>query len=112
MMIAQIYLNVLIAVIADVFTGMVEKSKLPVSDTLLDSFVRHWSKYDKDATFYISIEDLELLLIDLSKDEITGKSFIHMSNVAESKRFRERLISALQIPTFDRLKKLMFYDIL
>ena len=76
-MIAQIYLNVLIAVISDVFGGMVEISKLPVSDSLQDSFVRYWSKYDKNASFYISIEDLELLLIDLSKDDFTAGAFIH-----------------------------------
>ena len=76
-MIAQIYLNVLIAVISDVFGGMVERSKLPLSDSIMDSFVRYWSKYDKSASFYISIEDLELLLIDLSKDNYTASAFIH-----------------------------------
>ena len=77
MLISQIYLNVLIAVIADVFSGMVERSKLPVSDNLIDKFVRCWSKYDVDATFFISIEDFELLIVDLSKDNSTAGSFIY-----------------------------------
>ena len=112
MLISQIYLNVLIAVIADVFGGMVERSKLPVSDSLIDKFVRCWSKYDVDATFFISIEDLEHLIVDLSKDDFTGGSFIHQSNIEDSQHFRESLVSALQIPTFGQFKKVMFYDIL
>ena len=67
----------LIAVIADVFGGMVERSKLPVSDSLIDTFVKSWSKYDVDATLFISIEDLEHLIVDLSKDDFAGGSFIH-----------------------------------
>ena len=95
LLISQIYLNVLIAVIADVFGGMVERSKLPVSDCLLDKFVRCWSKYDPDATLFISIEDLEPLIIDLSKDDFTADSFIHQSNITDSQCYRESLVSAL-----------------
>ena len=111
-MISQIYLNVLIAVIADVFGGMVEQKDLPVTNGLIEEFTRCWSKYDSEATLFISIEDLENLLVDMAKDEFIAGAFIHQTDIHDNQDYRKRLISALELPTFGQFKRVMFYDLL
>lgn len=67
LLVSQIYLNLVIAIIVDAFTSVIAAGKLPVTEDLIDEFVRCWAKYDPDATSFISIENLNNLLEDLCK---------------------------------------------
>lgn len=40
---------------------------MPVKEKSIEDFTRLWSQYDKLATGFITIKDLESLIIDLSK---------------------------------------------
>ena len=51
------------------------------------------------------------MLQDLVNSEDSENMFIHKKAIIESKEFRSRLIAQLNIPTFDNLKKVMFYDV-
>ena len=112
MLVSQIYLNVVIAVIVDAFGGTTSVSKLPFSDILVDDFLRSWAKYDQEASYFITIENLLSLLEDLSRQKVSGDLFIYQHAVESSKDFRLRLIRALEIPMFGKFKKVMFYDVL
>lgn len=45
-LVCQIYLNLVIAIIIDAFTGVSKASQLLVNDALIDDFVRIWSEFD------------------------------------------------------------------
>ena len=39
-LITQVYLNLVIAIIVDAFTGILATEKLPINDKLIDEFVK------------------------------------------------------------------------
>lgn len=64
--VSQVFLNLFIAIIIDAFFGNTSLSGMPVKQKSIDDFVNLWRKYDKTAEGYITIADLELLIIDLA----------------------------------------------
>lgn len=66
---SQVYLNLVIAIIVDAFTGVSSASKLPIDEKLIDRFVKIWQNYDPLATYYIPIEKLNDVLLDLVNSE-------------------------------------------
>ena len=55
-LVTQVYLNLVIAIIVDAFTGMSAANKLPVDEKLIDAFVKVWGKYDPKGTYFIPTE--------------------------------------------------------
>ena len=92
-LLSQIYLNLIIAIIVDGFSGASEADKLPVNEDFIGDFEMCWSKYDPEATYFISIEDLDYVLIDLAKSENCSDLFMYKKGVFESKIYRDRLIA-------------------
>lgn len=91
---------------------------MPVKLKSFEDFQRLWSMYDKDATGFITVSQLDTLLIDLAKSDPTeGGSLIPFKKrMADDgtvgKQFRNRQIIALDIPTHKLMKNVMFYDVL
>ena len=83
----------IIAIIVDGFSGASEADKLPVNEDFIGDFEMCWSKYDPEATYFISIEDLDYVLIDLAKSENCSDLFMYKKGVFESKIYRDRLIA-------------------
>lgn len=67
--VSQVYLNLVMAIIVDAFTGISSANQITVDEQLLDAFVNTWAKYDPQATCFIKIEQLSSLLIDLAQLE-------------------------------------------
>ena len=112
LLVSQIYLNLVIAIIVDAFSSVIASAKVPVNEDLIDEFIRCWAKYDPEATYFIPIEKLDHLLEDLCKAESCKDLFVYKDAVAQSSTYRQHLISALEIPTFGRFQRVMFYDTL
>lgn len=55
---------------------------------------------------------MDKLLEGLSKSPDSRDLFIFYDTVAQSQKFRQRMTSVLEIPTFGNLKYVMFYDVL
>lgn len=65
--VSQVFLNLFIAIIIDAFFGQTDMANMPVKEKTINDFQRLWSFYDNKATGFITIEQLQLLLIDLAK---------------------------------------------
>ena len=63
----QIFLNLFIAIIIDVFLGRSEQEKIAVQKNSLQEFVNVWSVYDPDASGFIKISEFENFIVDLTK---------------------------------------------
>lgn len=87
------YLNLVIAIIVDAFTGVSSASKLPIDEKLIDRFVKIWQHYDPQATYYIPIEKLDNVLEDLVNSDESKDMFVHKTCATLSQEFRTRLIS-------------------
>ena len=107
-----IYLNVVVAVIVDAFSGSSQVSKLPFGVKLMEECIMCWAKFDPEATYFITIQDLDKMVEQLAKLESSSELFVYQHAVESSSVFRRRLIGALEIPMFDNFKKVMFYDVL
>ena len=81
-LITQVYLNLVIAIIVDAFTGVLATEKLPINDKLIDEFVNQWSKYDPEATNFIEINLMDNLLESLSISPNSQDLFIFHDSVA------------------------------
>lgn len=105
-------MNLFIAIIVDAFLGQSDHFKLPVQKYSIKEFTNIWSKYDNQATGYIEIEDLESLIIDMA-NSFEGRELIVMhERVLADEKFRMRFMAMLQIPTYNQLRQVMFYDTL
>ena len=129
MIVSQVFLNLFIAIILDAFFGQSDVSDLPMNEPVLDDYRRVWSDYDKQATGFMEVDDLDKLIIDLAncahdeggkllgklKDKIkigAKKEKDGFKSHPYGKVFRNRFIKGLEIPTFKNMKKVMFYDVL
>lgn len=108
------FLNLFIAIIIDAFFGNTSLANMPVKEKSVTDFTRLWANYDKEATGFITVVDLESLITDLaSAHEDEGAALIPFKGrVLDNKAFRNRQIMALEIPTYENMKKVMFYDVL
>ena len=90
--VSQVFLNLFIAIIIDAFFGNTDLSAMPVKEKTVDDFARLWKKYDKNATGFISLQQLDLLMIDLSlANEAEGGALIPFKKrVANNQGFRNR----------------------
>ena len=59
-------MNLFIAIIIDAFFGQAGMLGMPVKEKSIADFVKIWSKYDRNAEGFITIQQLELFIIDLS----------------------------------------------
>lgn len=98
-------------------------ANLPVEDRAIEMFPKIWAKYDPKATTYIDILQLENLLEDLAINDDTKDLVMFPKKVADERDddgditkdnsvFRKRLIMALDIPTYEHFKKVMFHDVI
>ena len=105
---------------------------MPVNEMIIEDFQRIWSELDKEATGFITIEQLDKLIIEIAKSgkheaaKLVGKNRLKIRNEAikvekgladeefkqKAASFRNRLIRNAEIPTFDNMKRVMFYDVL
>jgi len=112
--VSQVFLNLFIAIIIDAFFGQTELSNMPVKEKTAEDFQRIWAHFDPNATGFISLGDLELLLVDLANahPEEGGSMIPFKKRVIGDRKFRNRLIISLKIPTYGKLQKVMFYDVI
>ena len=74
----------------DAFKGMIAVSSLPVSDILFEEYVKSWAKYDPKATNFISVEDLDNILIDLASTGQCNDLFVNSAAVKNIYGYRFR----------------------
>lgn len=91
-LVSQVYLNLVVAIIVDAFTGVSSAQKLPVDENLIDKFVQIWHKYDPHATYFIKIDNLQNLLEDLVKCPESDNMFVTVDKNGFSQKQIERLI--------------------
>ena len=53
--VAQIFLNLFIAIVVDTFIGQTAAFSLPIKQNDIDTFVEQWSYFDADATGFIDV---------------------------------------------------------
>lgn len=85
---------------------------LPVQPYQIAEFVRIWSQFDPDATGFISINDLDELIKTLATSSESQKLVILHETMANDDSVRHRFLAYLNVPCYDQLKKVMFYDVL
>ena len=96
----------------EAFLGQTDYFNSPLQHFHLNDFITTWYKYDKEATGFIKLRDLDKFIYDLSKTD-DGQSLVIIGReMAEDEDNRARLIAQLQIPTYDCFQKVMFYDVL
>ena len=112
--ISQVFLNLFIAIIIDAFFGQNDLALLPISSKSIEDFQHVWGDYDKDATGFIDIDKLDAFLIDLAQKQIDegGLLILFKQRIVKSKIFRRRQLMHLEIPTYNKMKQVMFYDVL
>ena len=54
--VSQVFLNLFIAIIIDAFFGNADLQSMPIREEQVNDFIEVWRKYDKLATYYISID--------------------------------------------------------
>ena len=64
---SQIFLNLFVAIIVEAFLGQTDYFNSPIQHFHINDFVTTWYKYDKEATGFIKLRDLDKLIYDLSK---------------------------------------------
>jgi hypothetical protein len=121
--VGQIFLNLFIAVIIDSFFGTNDAANLPVSERAIETFPTIWSRYDPEKTGFIPCNQLENLLEDIARDEDCKDLVMFPTKVADEHNkegeitkdnsvYRRRLIMMLDIPTYDKFQKVLFYDVI
>ena len=71
-----------------------------------------WCKYDPEATGFISIDDLEQLVLDLIETEEGSNLVIFKDLIKEHPVLRRRFLAKLNIPTYSQLQKVYYMDTL
>ena len=86
--VTQIFLNLFIAIIIDVFLTQNDLFSLEPNHRQISTFVYYWSKYDPEATGFITLKDLNLFIVDLANDETT-LGMLALERPSDSFRIRE-----------------------
>ena len=108
----QVFLNLFVAIIIDAFLGQAEMYSLPIQQYYVNEFARIWCHYDPDATGFIKMKDLEALIVELAKSD-DGQGLIVLKElVLKDLKTKKRFIGMLKIPTYDKFRRVMFYDVL
>jgi len=110
MLISQIFLNLFIAIVIDAYSGQAQVASLPVSQRDIDTFVEAWSKFDPEASGYISTIDLEDLLIDLCATDCSMMDEVRP--FIDNEVCRDNFVMGLDIPTHNSFSSFMFYDVI
>lgn len=83
-----------------------------MDEKIIDLMVKTWHTYDPHATYFMPTAKLDNFIDDLMKLEQSAEMFVIRDASMINETYRQRLISSLEIPTFDRGSKVMFYDVL
>jgi hypothetical protein len=67
---AYIILNLFIAIILESYQKTELEADMRIGDETIAVFIKHWKELDPDASGYIIVQDLEILLRRLSEQEI------------------------------------------
>lgn len=97
---------------------------MPIKAKSVEDYQRIWSDYDKDATGLIPLKELPHLLSSIAnsdeymagalmvyRDEFK-KEFKDEEKKESNEPFRRRLIKMLEIPTYNKMTSVMYYDVL
>ena len=86
---------------------------MKINDRALERFQRVWAQYDKEATGFIKVGQLRDVLYDLGAQGDKGAALVPFHEDCEvSSLFFDRQIKALEIPTYENQRKVLFYDVL
>ena len=114
--VSQVFLNLFIAIIIEAFFGQAAAGALfeKLDERTFEGFQRGWAEYDKTATGFITTGQLEKLIVDLASAKYDTASNLVLDSklVATDTAFRERYILRLAVPTYEKMRKVMFYDVL
>lgn len=93
--------------------GVTEVFGLPVGQMAMLEYEEVWSKqFDPQADGFINTKDLDAFLVTLAEQKHASDLFIVPEWIKESEKYREQVIATLEIPTFAKLQKVMFYDVI
>jgi len=112
LLIFQVFINLFVAIIIDAFLGQTNHFLLPIQNYSIDEFVSIWAEFDPLASGYITIQDLEKVIIRMAKSREGQELIIMHEQILESATKRRIFMAMLKIPTYDQMKKVMFYDVL
>lgn len=112
--VSNIFLNLFIAIIIDAFMGQADAGSMPIVENVLLDFQQKWRQHDRLATGFITIEQLDLLIIDLanSNQKEGGALIVDRKRMIDNMEYRARQIRLLELPTFDGMKHVMFWDVM
>ena len=111
-LVSQIFVNLFIVIIIDAFQDRDSLNKLPITFLNIYEFSQVWCKYDPEATGFISIDDLEQLVLDLIETEEGSNLVIFKDLIKEHPVLRRRFLAKLNIPTYSKLQKVYYMDTL
>ena len=107
------FLNLFIAIMIDAFFGQTDMAKMTVKEKTLEDFQKHWSKYDPEATGFISVHDLKHLFWDLANSQDGGGALILKKKlISQNNQHCYANIKEMGIPTYENMKKVMFHDVM
>ena len=104
--------NLFIVIIIDAFQDRDSLNKLPITFLNIYEFSQVWCKYDPEATGFISIHDLEQLVLDLIETEEGSNLVIFKDLIKEHPVLRRRFLAKLNIPTYSQIQKVYYMDTL
>ena len=110
--VSQVFLNLFIAIIVDSFLGQTDQQNAPIQQYHVNDFCKIWQKYDPDATGFINSDQLQALLVDLSKSDDASTLLVLTKDQMTEPRRKDRLIAELEIPLYENSTKVFFYDVL
>lgn len=114
--VSQVFLNLFIAIIIEAFFGQAAAGALfeKFEERTFEGFQRGWAEHDKTATGFITTEQLEKLIVGLASEKYDAASNLVLDRklVATDTAFRERYIMGLAVPTYQKMRKVMFHDVL
>ena len=108
----QIFINLFVAVIIDAFLGQTEHFNLPLHNYAIEEYINIWAEFDPLGSGFIDIQDLERFVIRLAEHREACELIIMHEEILKDQHLRRRFLAMLNIPTYDQLKKVMFYDVL
>ena len=70
LIVSIIFLNMFIAIILEGFSASQQEEMARIKSDTFETFVNCWQNFDAEATGFIDIDDLELLITDLIQAEL------------------------------------------
>jgi len=72
-MVSLVFLNLFIAIILEGFETTSTEESMRIGFGAIESFQRHWTKYDPTASGVTNVADLEKIIMDLIVEEMELK---------------------------------------